>query len=148
MEWGTVKLERGLVRHPSAAVRVPACRALLMLGGWGQDECWELLSDTDRAHLHDSGYRCCSASEIAATRLKTQAADPETLWNLPYSDRESRRVLTTINNQRLRAEFCRVWERQYTDDRDNGCPSNQAPPATIVIEQGDVPLVGPWPLGR
>src|SRR4051794_5093680 len=34
--WRTVKLERGLVRHPSAGVRVPACRALLELGGWGQ----------------------------------------------------------------------------------------------------------------
>jgi hypothetical protein len=37
--WRTLKLYRGLVRHPSAGVRVPACRALLELGGWRQDEC-------------------------------------------------------------------------------------------------------------
>jgi hypothetical protein len=145
--WRVVKLERGLVRHPSAAVRVPACRELLMLGGWGQDECWEMLSDADRAHLHDSGYRCCSAAEIAATRLKIQRADPVALWRtLPFTGRESRRVLTAINNARLRFEFCRLWEHQYPGDRENGCPSDQAPPVTIVTEQGDVPLVGRWPL--
>ena len=33
-EWRVIKLERGLVRHASAAVRVPACRDLL-LHGWG-----------------------------------------------------------------------------------------------------------------
>jgi hypothetical protein len=41
--WRTIKLERGLLRHPSARVRVQACRALLELGA-GQDECWETLS--------------------------------------------------------------------------------------------------------
>ncbi len=47
--WRVVKLECGLLRHPSASVRVLACRELLDLGGWGQDECWEILSDKDRA---------------------------------------------------------------------------------------------------
>jgi len=63
--WRTVKLERGLVHHAAAGVRVPACRELLLLTGWGQDECWEMLSDDDKNHLHDSGYFCCSATEVA-----------------------------------------------------------------------------------
>jgi hypothetical protein len=32
-----VKLERGFVRHLSPGIHVP--RELLLLGGWGQDEC-------------------------------------------------------------------------------------------------------------
>jgi hypothetical protein len=142
--WRVVKLERGLVRHPSPGVRVPACRELLLLGGWGQDECWEMLSDTDRKHLSDSGYLCCSANEIAAARLKTQERGAEWWWRV-YSDRESRRLLTAINNAHLRSQFCDSWRDQYPDDHDNGCPPGQPPPATIVTEQGDVPLVGPWP---
>ena len=66
--WRKVKLERGLARHPSQGVRVPACRELLMLGGWGQDECWDMLSANDKAHLSDGGYHCCTASEIAADK--------------------------------------------------------------------------------
>lgn len=31
-QWRTIKLERGLVRHPSPGVSVPACRALLLAG--------------------------------------------------------------------------------------------------------------------
>jgi len=64
--WRIVKLERGLARHPSPGVRVPACRELLLLSGLGQDECWETLSDSDRSHLHDSGYFCCSAHDVAS----------------------------------------------------------------------------------
>jgi len=142
--WRVVKLERGLIRHPSAGVRVPACRELLMLGGWGQDECWEMLSDSDRSHLSDSGYFCCSANEIAATRLKTEASGAEWWWRV-YRDREPRRLLTAMNNIRLRSEFCRFWSREYPEDHDNGCPADRPPPATIVTEKGDVPLVGPWP---
>ena len=68
--WRTVKLQRGLVRHPSSSVRVVACRALLQLGGWGQDECWQLLTDGDRARLTDGGYFCCSAATVATARRK------------------------------------------------------------------------------
>jgi hypothetical protein len=136
--WRTVKLERGLVRHPSPDVRVPACRELLLLGAWGQDECWEMLSDADRALLSDS-----AGTEIAATRLKTQERGALWWWRM-YPDRESRRLHTAITDARLRAEFCRLWEHEYPGDQDNGCPPDQPPPATIVTERGDVPLVDPW----
>ncbi len=142
--WRTVKLERGLVRHPSAGVRVPACRELLMLGGWGQDECWELLSDEDKVHLDDSGYSCCSAGEIAAGRTKNEERGAAWWWR-NYSDREERRLLTAMNNRQLRAEFCRLYNLAYPGDGDTGCPADLPPPATIVTEQGDVPLKGDWP---
>jgi hypothetical protein len=133
--WRTIKIERGLVHHPSAGVRVPACRALLELGGWGQDECWETLSDTDRDHLHDSGYKCCSADDVAAHRRLLQKFGLS-MWT--DADRENRRMLTAASNRELRSEFCR-------GDRDTGCPADQPPPASIVTERGDVPLAGPWP---
>jgi len=144
--WRTVKLERGLLRHPSSNVRVAACRELLEMRGWGQDECWEMLSESEREHLHDSGSRCCSAADIAAWRADTASHSAEWHWSQsPFSDRESRRIYTTMNNSRLRTEFCRLWEREYPDDHDNGCPTNEPLPATLVTAQGDVPLVGPWP---
>ena len=142
--WRTVKLERGLVRHPSAGVRVPACRELLQLEGWGQDECWELLSDDDRVHLHDSGYFCCSAAEIADRRKKNQERGAKWWWQ-HHSDRESRRLLTAMNNRQMRQEFCRLYDLEYPGDNDTGCPDDQPPPATIVTANGDVPLVGSWP---
>jgi hypothetical protein len=142
--WRTVKLERGLVRHPSSGVRIPACRELLQLQGWGQDECWELLSDEDRARLHDGGYRCCSASEVAERRAKLQQIGAEWWWQ-SYSGRDERRLLTTINSHKLRTEFCRLYNREYPGDSDTGCPPELPPSATIVTENGDVPLRGEWP---
>jgi hypothetical protein len=123
---------------------VPACRELLLLGGWGQDECWELLSDEDRVHLHDSGYICCSAAEIANWRTKNQARGAAWLWQ-HYSNRESRRLLTAMNNREMRREFCRLYVLQYPGDNDIACPADLPAPATIVTENGDVPLVGAWP---
>jgi hypothetical protein len=143
-QWRTVKLERGLVRHPSPGVRVPACRDLLNLGGWGQDECWEVLSESERTHLFDGGSRCCAADEIAATRRELQKHNGSWWWPR-YTGREERRLFTTVNNRKLRAEICRLYEREYPGDKDTGCPPDQQPPATIVTELGDVPLIGAWP---
>jgi hypothetical protein len=142
--WRTVKLLRGLLRHPSAGVRVPACRELLVDVGWGQDECWEMLSDDDRAHLHDGGYFCCSATEIAQQRAKDRERGAAYWWQ-NYRDREERRLMTTMNNRQMRAEFCRRYNLEYPDDKDTGCPADLPPPATIVTEQGDVPLTVNWP---
>lgn len=144
--WRTVKLVRGLVRHPSPDVRVPACLDLLMLDGLGQDECWEMLSDSERAYLSDSGYRFCSAKEIAAARQDMQMGGGSLLWST-HPDQDLRRVLTAVSNRKRRAEFCALYEREYPGDHDNGCPADQPPPATIVTEHGDVPLPGPWPGG-
>jgi len=143
-QWRVVKLERGLVRHPSSNIRVAACRELLMIGGWGQDECWETLSEAERAHLSDSGYLCCSATEIADSRQKRALWAPDRWW-ATARDREPRRLLITINNATLRKEFCRRWEHEYPGDLDNGCPADQPPPATIMTAQGDVSLIGSWP---
>jgi hypothetical protein len=142
--WRTLKLERGLVRHPSAAVRVVACRELLEMDSWGQDECWDTLSEDDRVHLHDSGHRCCSAAEVAGWRAKNEELGAAWFWRI-YPDRESRRGLTAMNNRKMRAEFCRWYELEYPGDKDTGCPASLPPPATIVTEAGDVPLLGAWP---
>jgi hypothetical protein len=142
--WRTVKLLRGLLRHRSADVRIPACRELLVFVGWGQDECWEMLSDEERTHLYDGGYFCCSATEIAQSRAKNQERGPAYWWQ-NYTDREQRRLMTTMNNRQMRAEFCRLYDLEYPDDKDSGCPADLPPPATIVTEQGDVPLLVAWP---
>jgi hypothetical protein len=136
--WRTVKLERGLVRHPSAGVRVAACKALLWLTGWGQDECWDALSNQDRLQLP------FSAADVAKARSEFDNRTAEWWWSR-LGDREERRLLTAANNCRLRTEFCRLFEREYIGDQDNGCPADQPPPATIVTDGGDVPLSGPWP---
>ncbi len=142
-QWRTVNL-RGLVRHPSPGVRVLACRDLLELGSWGQDECWEKLSERDRTHLFDGGHRCCSADDIVAARRELQEQNASWWWPR-YTGREERRLLTAVNNLKLRTEICRLYEREYPGDKDTGCPADQQPPATIVTERGDVPLMGEWP---
>ena len=141
--WRTVKLERGLLRHPSPGVRVPACRDLLALGGWGQDECWEMLSESEKSHLRDGGYVCCTSESIATARRQFQEHNASWWWPR-YTERENRRLLTTANNKKLRAEICRLYAREYPGDQDTGCLADQ-PPATIVRENGDVPLIGVWP---
>jgi hypothetical protein len=55
------------------------------------------------------------------------------------------RILTTVGHQALRREFCQVFVHQFPADRDNGCPANKPIPATIVTQDGDVPLIGEWP---
>jgi hypothetical protein len=141
--WRTAKLQRGFLRHPNPRVRVPACRDLLLTGS-GQDECWDMLSESDRTHLSDGGWISFSAAEIELKRQKTRGRGSEWLWRT-YPDREQRRLYTAIHDRQLRTEFCRMWQREYLDDRDNGCPADQSLPATIVTQDGDVPLIGPWP---
>ena len=138
--WRTVKLTRGLLLHPSPAVRLAACRELVGMGGWGQDECREMLPDSDKAQLLASG----SSTYFTDLSHQLQQRDP-TWWWSHYVERENRRLLTATKNRALRTETCRRYEREYPGDRDTGCPADQPPPATIVTEQGDVPLTGPWP---
>lgn len=143
-QWRTVKLLRGLVLHPNARVRVSACRDLLLLAGWGQDECWERLSDTDKTHLSDGGYISFSAERIASGRRI--AEERGALWHWKsYRDRDMHRLLTAHSVRTLRGEFCHLWAINYPDDFDNGCPADEPPPATIVTSSGDIPLSGKWP---
>lgn len=138
-QWRILKLERGLKRHPSQSVRLTACR-LLLGEGWNQDECWDALSDSEKAHLSDRGYRCCSEAEIVTARRKIKERGAHWWWR-NYPDRELRRLITTASVQSVREEGCRLWKREYPDDHDNGCPPNRPLPATIVTEKGDVPLI-------
>jgi hypothetical protein len=55
------------------------------------------------------------------------------------SNRDERRLLTTVSLPKARRDFCRLYLREYPGDTDNGCFSPD-PPATIVTEHGDVPL--------
>jgi hypothetical protein len=136
--WRTIKLERGLTRHPSQEVRAMACGSLMVVVGWGQDECWNELSASDRAAMEELGFH------PIARRVPWTAKSTEFWWS-SYRSREHRQMLTAINDSRLRPEFCRLWAREYPDDHDNGCPADRPPPATIVTENGDVPLIGAWP---
>ena len=140
-QWRTIKLERGLVRHPSQAVRVAACRELMSISGWSQDECWDSLTDSDRALVpggRNKGFA------VGRPSLQEHGAE---FWWTHYPDRDIRRIQTAVSDRRLRAEFCKLYARDYPGDHDNGCPADQPPPATIVTEHGDVPLLGPWPSG-
>ncbi len=148
--WRVIKLYRGLVRHPNPRVYLDACATLVQWsGGWGQDECWESLTESDREHLRDGTYeRYGIYTRLTALDVERQRSD----WNDATAadtwrdtDLQHRRMLTAINNRRLRPEFCRLWAREYPGDHDNGCPADRPPPATIVTENGDVPLLGPWP---
>jgi hypothetical protein len=142
--WREVKLTRGLLRHPSAKVRVPACRELLM-GGWGQDECWDSLTDAEKAELSGRGcFGCITAGQIGADRQRTRAR-PASWWWEHYGDREIRRLLTAVNYPKLRSDICRLYTRDYPGDDDTGCPADRPPPALIVRENGDMPLPGAWP---
>jgi hypothetical protein len=141
--WRTVKIERGLLRHPSRDIRLAACGELIAMTGWGQDECWEMLSEQDRAYVWDK-FHCCSAAVVAEWRQNLQKFDASWWW-ASFGTRDERRLCTTVSDLKRRTELCRMYEHEYRGDRDTGCPADQPPPATIVTERGDLPLLGPWP---
>jgi hypothetical protein len=106
----------------SSCTRLPRTPGTL---GLGQDECWEVLSEGDRTHLHDSGHVCCSATEIAEWRARNQKLGTARLWQR-LTDREDRRLLTAMSNREMRAEFCRLYNLEYPGDQDTGCPAHPA----------------------
>jgi len=55
------------------------------------------------------------------------------------------RLFTTINNPTLRREFCAKFQKRFPQDSENGCPADRRPPATVVTQDGDIPIVGDWP---
>src|SRR5207302_3695140 len=134
-----VKLLRGLTQHPNSKIRVKACRDLLLVQ-WGQDECWDALTETERTHLTDGGY---IRSDV--NRERQRIHERGLFWWRTYTDRDERRMLTAVSERSLREQFCRLYIREYPGDRDHGCPADRPPPATIVTDRGDVPLVGGWP---
>ena len=58
------------------------------------------------------------------------------------NSRDERRLLATVSNKQRRREFCTLYRREYPGDTDNGCPTDQHPPATVVTKRGDIPLNG------
>jgi hypothetical protein len=136
--WRQTKLLRGLVRHPSSKVRVTACYELLQFSDMGQDECWDALSEGEREQVATYSLSCCNANEVMSRRRGLAMAASQ--WWSRRKELDLRRVMTAINDRRLRREFCKLFAGEYPDDYDNGCPADRAPPATIVTEQGDVPL--------
>lgn len=146
--WRTVKLLRGLLRHPEHDVRLAACESLLH---WSiaQDECWDSFSAEEQKLLNrfhnvippEEAWKSNRRFEEGASRRWVQSF---TNAGRSRVEMDYLRLFTTMNSQPRRAEYCRLFQQAFPSDKDHGCPSDRARPATIVTQDGDVPLVGPW----
>jgi hypothetical protein len=147
--WRLAKILRGLFRHPDKDVRLAACESLLHLGA-AQDECWNELAPNDRQSLNR--FWNVFPPEHSWNQNRNFERHAWDHWRsiiargrISTEEKDEMRLDTAINNSELRREFCNEFERQFRGDRENGCPSDRVPPATIVTRNGDVPLVGAWP---
>ena len=147
--WREAKVLRGLLRHPDIDVRLAACEALLHMS-MAQDECWDSLAPTDRLKLNkfwnavpsQFSWNQNRAFETYAHRKWDQAVRGA---KLSFDVVNELRLFTTINNPTLRREFCEKFELRFPQHNENGCPPDRPPPATIVTQDGDVPITGEWP---
>ena len=141
--WRTVKLLRGLLRHPDRRLRLCACTKLLF-EGLAQDECWDTLNEEDRQQLIADSPGWLTPESIRKNHegLVRHATE---LWNTLSDSRDQRRLFTTANDRHIRDKFCREYTRRYPGDLETGCPADKPLPASIVTKDGDVPLLGPWP---
>lgn len=147
--WRKAKILRGLLHHPDKDVRLAACEDLLHMT-FAQDECWDSLEPGDRQKLNqfwnmvppDEAWNQ-SRRFLAYTRDRWDQTVAET-YRSPDAINDLR-LFTTVNDARLRREFCEKFMRRYPADHENGCPADGPPPATIVTEDGDIPLIGAWP---
>lgn len=137
--WRTAKIARGLVGHPDREMRVLGCQELVFMGRW-QDECLAALSEADKSIWSDGGV---ALAERFLQKGEAHAMD-EWRWAAEAHDIDMMRLLTTVNRP-IRREFCRLFTERFPNDRDNGCPADRPPSATIVTKDGDVPLIGAWP---
>lgn len=147
--WREAKVLRGLLRHPDIDLRLAACEDLLHMSA-AQDECWDSLVPNDRQKLKkfwnmvppEKSWNQNRAFETYAhQRWDRAVADSK-----PSFDTVNElRLLTTISNPTLRREFCAKFQKRFPKDKENGCPADRPPPATIVTQDGDVPLIGDWP---
>jgi len=139
--WRRLKLLRGFLRHPDPRLREEACR-YLSAGGFAQDECRTLPG------AYYDGLEP-SLDWLRNRHWESKLARQYWAWSFAEKTRprgkDELKLFTTINDQKLRQEFCRLFQHEFPNDRDNGCPAGQPPPATIVTVNGDVPLLGEWP---
>jgi hypothetical protein len=147
--WREAKVLRGLLRHPDKEVRLSACEDLLHIG-MAQDECWDSLDPSDRKSLNKFWNVVAAEDSWKQNRAFEKYASPQ--WDqtvgtaaLTFDAINELRLFTTINNLTLRREFCAKFQKRFPQDSENGCPPDRRPPATIVTQDGDIPLVGEWP---
>jgi hypothetical protein len=141
--WRKIKLLRGLLSHPDRSLRLCACKNLLF-EGLAQDECWDNLSLEDRTQLSADAPGWLTPDFIASSHLNFVQHAKE-MWDTLSDSRDESRLFTTANDQRVRSEFCRLYKLRFPDDMDTGCPADRPLPATIVTEDGDMPLLRGWP---
>jgi hypothetical protein len=151
--WRTIKIQRGLLRHPDPRLRRMACETLL-LWGRSQDECLDDLSPEERVE-HGLAWNGIVPAERGVANRDWEQRFAESEWSDLMSrsewnrdDMDEIRMFTAVSNRGLRTRFCGEFQRRFPNDHDNGCPADQPPPATIVTEDGDVPLTGPWPVQK
>lgn len=148
-EWRTAKILRGLLHHPGRDLRLLACEELLFYRS-AQDECWDGLDPKDRKLLN-TYHNAIRPEDAWAENRRWEARAPEkwaevlSLKNLSRDNMAELRLFTTINNRGLRRRFCREFQQRFPAESDHGCPPDREPPATVVTQDGDVPLVGGWP---
>lgn len=131
--WRTAKILRGLLRHTDSSLRLFACGELI---SWGldQDECWETLPAADGL----------TPEWFSRTHHRFEQ-EAHGLWDTWGLDQDEARLFTTVNDRKLRLDFCRLYELRFSSKTDTGCPAGSPFPASIVTENGDEPLLGDWP---
>ena len=147
--WRLAKVLRGLLRHPDSDVRLAACEDLFAFE-MAQDECWNTMTSKEQQSLNRFRSLIPAQDTWKQNRRFEKGAHQDWEWRLVAARRSSialdeLRLFTTINNPQLRQEFCRLFQRRFPQDRENGCPADRPPPATIVTQEGDIPLTGEWP---
>lgn len=147
--WREAKVLRGLLRHPDRDVRLAACEDLLHMGR-AQDECWDSLGLVDRQSLKK--FSNMIPPEESWNQNRSFESYAERLWDEKVNDPSltgdainELRLYTTVHNPELRRKFCVKFQHRFPEDKENGCPVDRTPPATIVTQDGDIPLDGEWP---
>jgi len=129
--WRQVKILRGLSRHSDPELRASACKALF-LKGRSQDECYETLQSERRSDELELSRRW---EGDAAQRWAIDLATKHQSFVM-----DELRLFTTVNNRKMREHFCAEFQRAFPGDKDNGCPADKPPPATMVTADGDVQM--------
>ena len=149
--WRYVRILRGFLRHPEIRLRVAACEQLLDQR-MALDECWEQFDFVERSAFSNNAETYERLSErrwfleqaenewISALRQQEKG---DRLWEIPY---DKLQLLTTINDPALRRLFCKKFLGRFPHETEHGCPADRPPPASIVTDDGDVSLTGPWPI--